>query len=174
MKKIVTLVVLIAFFLPIISLGQKNNQLYIDDTFPDSTFSKVMNYHKNTIALSDFKNKLVVLDFFFTTCSVCIKSFPKLMQYQKEMRDDLQFVLVAHESAEKIQAYINKWEDQHKTKFTLPIITADTVLHQWLPHRFETYYVWVNPTGRIVAQSSYVFMNPDIIRGYLKSSTFRE
>lgn len=174
MKKTTIQFLMPAILLPAMSFGQITNTLFIDDSFPDTSFSKVINYPKNTIAMSDFKNKMVVFDFCFTTCSVCIKSFPELMQYQKEMGDRLQFILVAHESGEKMQSFIKKWEETNKSMFTLPVITSDTLLHQWLPHRFETHYVWVNPAGRIVAQSSYVFMNRDIIKGFINSEKFRE
>ncbi|MGH2645715.1 MAG: hypothetical protein ACRDE2_17320, partial [Chitinophagaceae bacterium] len=51
--------------------------LSIGDTVPDVVFNQMMNYHSKTAQLSDFENKkLIILDFWSTSCTACIDYFP--------------------------------------------------------------------------------------------------
>src|SRR5688572_26528195 len=68
-------------------------ELKIGDIVPDIEFLMV-NYSKPTARLSDFKGKVVILDFWATWCGSCIEAFPKIDLAQKEFGDRLQVILV--------------------------------------------------------------------------------
>ena len=52
--------------------------LKIGDKVPDIEFKNIINYKSKTARLSDFKGKLVILDFWGTWCTSCIAAFPKM------------------------------------------------------------------------------------------------
>ena len=54
-------------------------------TLPDHVYQNVINYQADTLKLSDFKGKLVILDFWGTRCLSCITAFPKMDSLQKKV-----------------------------------------------------------------------------------------
>jgi thiol-disulfide isomerase/thioredoxin len=145
--------------------------LFIDSRLPELTFNDVICYQDSVVTLSKFqanKTKLVIFDFWFTHCSSCIAQFPKLDSLQKKFNDQVQIVMVAHEPKAVIEEFINKWEQKHHTKFRLPIITGDTILHKLVRHYFESHYAWVTPDNVLIAQTASYFLNQDVLAGYLK------
>lgn len=46
----------------------ENDKLTVGDVMPDITFNNLVNYKSSSAKLSDFKGKLVILDFWATTC----------------------------------------------------------------------------------------------------------
>ena len=68
--------------------------LKVGDKVPDITFTNLINFHDKTARLSDFKGKLLILDFWNSKCSPCIASWPKLLELQKEYHEEIQIVLV--------------------------------------------------------------------------------
>lgn len=74
----------------------------------DSTLQHVKKYHQiadfslinqngKVITQQDYKNKIYVADFFFTTCpSICLKMTENMGLLQKEIFDDPQIMLLSH------------------------------------------------------------------------------
>ena len=70
--------------------GQKTaalTPLHRGDRVPDFMFTEVYNYSRDTIRLSDFRGKLVILDFWGPACYSCIKTFPFVDSLQKKFKD---------------------------------------------------------------------------------------
>ena len=143
-------------------------QFYIDDPLPDITFSKLLFYKDSAAKLSDFKGKLVLFDFWFTGCSVCIEKMPEMDSIQKHFQNQVQVIMVTKDSKEKVLPVIKRWENQYHLPWTIPLIVSDTLLHQYFPHRAEPNYVWYAPENRFVAQTSSFFITREIIENYLK------
>jgi thiol-disulfide isomerase/thioredoxin len=61
---------------------------------PAFTLTDVTHYPKEKVTLADFKGKWLFLDFWFTGCTLCIKSFPKVSALQNMFADRIQFLLV--------------------------------------------------------------------------------
>jgi len=148
--------------------AQKIKPLYIDDSLPDIPFGKVINYKDSSASLASFKGKLILFDFWFTHCSFCIEAMPKLDSLQKLYAKALQVIMVTQDPLEKVVPFIRKYEQQHHVKWTIPIVVGDTVLHQYFRHFSEPHYAWLAPENRLVAQSSFFFLNKEIMEGYLK------
>lgn len=80
----------------------------IDASLVDSTVQYVRKYHKiadfelinqngDTITQDDYKNKIYVADFFFTTCqSICPIMTDHMEQIQQQILDDDQVMLLSH------------------------------------------------------------------------------
>jgi thiol-disulfide isomerase/thioredoxin len=53
-------------------------------------------YHINmtdeTLRIKEFPNKVIMIDFFSSTCVPCIKEFPELIKFQKTFQDSVQII----------------------------------------------------------------------------------
>ena len=154
------------------SYAQKSTteRLFVGDRIPDIQFDSVLNYSNGTATISQLqsqKSKLLLFDFWFTSCSSCIEQFPKLDSLQKKYEDRLQIVLVAHEPSDKVIASIQRWEKRFKRKLDLPIVVNDKVLHQYFPHKYEPHYLWIAPDRVCLAETAHYLVEESYIRTYL-------
>ena len=121
-------------------------ELSIGDKVPDLEFSMV-NYPSSTAKLSDFRGKLVILDFWATWCTSCINRFPKMDSLQKLFGDKLQVILVntkhTRDSREKVEGFFAKWKTRYPD-FDLPSAVMDTIASLFFRHQFIPHYVWID------------------------------
>lgn len=150
MKKI-TLVSVLAVLCLYAAAQEK--PLAIGDAVPDITFTNLVNYPTQTARLSDFKGKLVILDFWATWCGSCIAAFPKLQKLQEGFKNDLQVLMVAtHQSgddAEKINSILTRLKKNNKA-VKLPV-TINDIAPKLFPHTGLPHYVWIGKEGRVLA-----------------------
>jgi len=59
----------------------------------------------NTIELSDFKGKHILVNFWATWCAPCLKEFPVLDEAYNTLKDDFVFIMVSDQSIDKIKAF---------------------------------------------------------------------
>lgn len=91
--------------------------LTIGDPVPDSRFTTVLNHSSQTAKLSDFKGRLVILDFWSTRCGSCLHAFPKMDSLQKAFCNNLKVLLVNNRSTgddfAMVQAFFKKWQQRN-------------------------------------------------------------
>lgn len=115
--------------------SKDSKKVNIGDKVPDYILRNMINYPDSTVNLLDFKGKILVLDFWATSCSACLASWPKLIQLQEKFKDQIQIITVnANENTEKIRATISKQEKIHKYQMTLPVAIGDRQLMKLFPH----------------------------------------
>lgn len=146
---------LLAMLLPILAAAQSPpvKTLSIGDTVPDITITNVYNYPASTIHLSDLKGKLVILDFWATWCSGCLRKLPYLDSLQKNLNDKIQVLLINSKNTNDDSATIVKFIQKRKVKerdFSLPVIFNDTVFDFLFPHQMIPHYVWIGSDGKII------------------------
>lgn len=122
--------------------ASKIKPLSIGDKIPDELWNlplQVVNHPqgKQTITLADYKDKLIILDFWATWCSPCIGSLYKLDTVQKEYSQNLAVLPVTTEAAEEILPFIKKqgWK--------LQSFTNDKVLKKYFPYKAVPFQVWI-------------------------------
>lgn len=59
----------------------------------------------NTIVLSDFKGKQILVNFWATWCVPCVKEFPILNETYDMVKNDFVFIMVSDESIDKIKTF---------------------------------------------------------------------
>lgn len=132
--------------------------LTIGDKVPNIELDNIVNYKTTTANLSDFRGKLLVLDFWATWCSSCIKGFPKLAQLQTEFKDDLRILLVnaknTNDTKKKISSFLKKKNLLSGGDFHLPVVIEDTVLNQLFPYQMLPHYVWISRNGELIATTA--------------------
>jgi thiol-disulfide isomerase/thioredoxin len=133
--------------------------LAIGDTMPPFLFSNILNSSSTQINVEELKHKLVILDFWGTWCSSCLKGFAKLDSLQQLFPLQLQPILVNNtlttaDTQEKIHTYLSKRNQSPKTTIRFPIAIEDgPELQQLFPHLFLPHYVWLY-NNRVVAITS--------------------
>ena len=160
------------FFLKIIlsvsAIAQNSTirPLKIGDFVPDVPLDNLLNYPSPTAKLSDFKGKLVILDFWNKGCSSCIQAFPKMQELQKEFEGKLQVLLVTANVPEELKLLFKQSPIIKKTR--LPFKLADSIFTNMFPHFLEPYHVWIDANGKVIATTRDFNATPEHIRDYLE------
>lgn len=145
MKLIHTLAGLLVCALPSFLVAQdKIIPLKIGDPVPDMTLENIVNYPKKTARFSDFKGKLLILDFWASWCRPCVQAIPRFEQLQREFGDRLQILMVTPQPAAATAKFFSD------RGFTLPSVTGDQKLSKLFPHKYVPHEVWIQD-GKVVA-----------------------
>lgn len=63
----------------------------------------------NTRRLSDYRGKVVMLNFFATWCTACVAEAPELERFNEEFKDEVQlFVVVKGETQNTVRRYVEE------------------------------------------------------------------
>lgn len=145
--------------------------LQVGDSLPDLSFRNVLNVSTGTINFSDFKGKLLILDFWNSFCSSCIESWPKLLGLQKEFEGQLQIILVnPRESEAKVRQVFSKRKQFRNIDVTLPTIYQDSRLLSLFPMLSVPTIVWVDKDGIIFSVTNNSEVNSENIRKIFEGS----
>jgi thiol-disulfide isomerase/thioredoxin len=150
LKRIIFSVLLCVFF----SAGAQIKNLVIGDLMPDLKF-EMLGYKEPTANLSDFKGKLLILDFWATWCSTCIKQFPKLDSLQNKFSDKIMVLPVGFDARREgsIKEFLVKRNNEGHP-IDLPTALqkdSDSLLMKLIPFFGLPHEVWIDSTGRIIA-----------------------
>lgn len=136
------------------SISHLNAQaLQVGDRLPPEVWNlplEVVNHPegKKTITLEEYKDKLVILDFWATWCGTCIKSFPKLNDLQTQFGDKIKILNVTSENQEVISRFFSVGVGK-KHSYVLSVIN-DTLLKKYFPYRSLPHLIWIDPEGRVL------------------------
>jgi thiol-disulfide isomerase/thioredoxin len=141
--------------------------LYVDGNLPNLTIKKVINYKTDSFHITDFKNKLLIFNFWGTYCSACINRFEDEQQLQQQFANDVQFILVTDEPAEKVKKTIQRWEQRHNEKFIFPLVVEDTILNKYIRSSYRPHFAWIDYWQRLVAQTNEYYINANCLSAML-------
>jgi thiol-disulfide isomerase/thioredoxin len=136
---------------------EASRPLSVGDKVPDIELT-LFNSSQKKARLSDFKGKLVILDFWATWCTTCIKNFPKMEALQYKYEDRLKVLLVnsfisTGDDESDIEAFFKKREKLGK-KISLPTIVDDSVVASLFEHKAIPHYVWISGEAKVIAITS--------------------
>lgn len=125
-----------------------------------------------TITLESFKGKALILDFWATWCTSCLKAMPKIDSIASRFEGALAVLPVTSESAPKVAAFMNR--NDLFTRLELPTLIADSILARQFPHQFIPHYVWIDARGYVRGITSSDDINTQNITSLLSEteSTF--
>lgn len=155
--------------------AQKNQErtydrLKIGDKVPDDlVFTNMHNWPEGKAKFSDFKGKMVILDFWNIWCSSCIAAFPKMQRFQEKYKDKLQVLLVNtinHWDGLVASGFPDKTRSPNISRSKLPFVLNDKnlvekdvndqkgTLNELFPHAGEPYQVWIDEDGIVRANTA--------------------
>lgn len=114
---------------------------------PDFVLQNVKYYKSNTASLQDFKGKWLFLDFWFTGCTACIQSFPKINLIQQNFLHEVQYVLVGV-NKRSMGGNIEKVYQRIREKLDLKLVSAyDSALSERWKITSMPHIIIVDPGG---------------------------
>jgi|GEM_PF-335699 len=128
---------------------QPMHELSIGDQCPDFEFNNIINWTKPAARLSDFKGKLVILDFWATWCGPCVHDWPKMDSLQRLFAGKIVILPVTIQKENIASDFFRT--SQFAKNTILPSVTENTVLNQYFPHSFIPHEVWINGNGQVIA-----------------------
>ncbi|WP_367866688.1 TlpA family protein disulfide reductase [Pedobacter sp. WC2423] len=175
MKKTISIIAMatLCLFLSVQAQIQVTKPTYkpvkIGDRIPDVTLTNIYNYKTTKTNLSDFKAKLIILDFWATWCTSCLVNFPKIEKLQKNYGGEVQFIKVAYQPKEEVLPFLEKF---YKGKpSVIPVVTNDIILDQLFPHIYLPHYVWLDQAGNVVATTTSDQITIENIDRFLSSDS---
>lgn len=150
-----------------INLGQKIPLAILNQKYPAFSTNA---QQPDSVSLGQFKGKLILLDFWSTTCSTCIYKFELLGKLQDQYRDQLQVLLVnargTKDTPERMKGILTG-EKAPFVKSDLTTIYKDTVLNKLFPHSYLPHYVWLGAKGELLAITGADMVNEQTVQLFL-------
>lgn len=81
-------------------------QVKVGQPVPDATFTTLLNAPENRASLAGLRGKVVVLEFWATWCSPCIRQMTHLQELQRAFGPKLQVITVSSEQPGRIAAFL--------------------------------------------------------------------
>jgi len=123
---------------------------------PSFDFHQIINSQKTSLSLASLKGKLIILDFWMTSCTPCVQELPYMDSLQHEFGDQIQIIPIAMQMDDKVDALIKRLlENRMITPNVLPII-KDTIFAKYFNGRDYTLgqHTWIDDEGIIQYFSS--------------------
>jgi thiol-disulfide isomerase/thioredoxin len=125
--------------------------LKVGDRMPDMELGKITNNPSGKKRLSDFKGKLVILDFWRIYCGSCVANFPHMEKLQNQFGDKIQIILVntgPNETPATTNQIFKSGYLRNKLHFPdLPAIYNAQSLLRLFPHVSVPHHVWIDSRG---------------------------
>ncbi|MCC8426471.1 TlpA disulfide reductase family protein [Mucilaginibacter sp. UR6-11] len=137
----------------IIALSAQAQGIGVGQRCPDVTIAHLINYPQKSARISDFKGKLLILDFWATTCAPCVAFMPQADSLQKSFGGKLVILPVDNETGALAGPLL---ERIHKRYHFLPAsVVEDSLLGKLFPHNSIPHEVWIDGDGVVRAITGY-------------------
>src|SRR6185312_7673317 len=129
------------------SLGTYTD-LKIGDIVPDFEIPKIIFSPKRSAKISDFKDQLLIVDFWSINCSGCVEGLPRMYALQKQFGNRIKILPVTWEEEPTVLAF---WKTNKYTKslITLPSVIEDKNFSSYFQHESIPHEVWINK-GKVI------------------------
>lgn len=147
--------------------SQKIKPLKVGDKCPDFAFKNLMFYSTPNAKLSDFKGKLVILDFGGPGCKPCLASLERMDSLKKtKFGNAIAPIFVTYANKKDALYFLNR----AKLNLASPYIYDDTTLSKYFPHTYIPHLVWINKAGYIVAITGHEYVTRKNIEAALSGT----
>lgn len=148
-RSVILAILLIAIVYALVTNITADRTIYkVGDKAPDFQLNQVNNYNElETIRLSDYQGKGVMLNFWGTWCKPCEAEMPYMQELYPEYKEKgIEIIAVSLDATEFV---VDKFIDKYDLTFPIPHDTKDQVRDLYkigpIPSTF-----FINPEGEIV------------------------
>lgn len=145
-------------------------ELRVGEKMPDITLvsaGDVVYNATDKTRFSEFKNKLIILDFWNTRCGACIAAFPKMEKLQRQFKDSIQIILVNAEQTQKEITQSLKYLKTDPLPYDLPQLVNARLLGQLFPYEYSGNQIWIDGNGIVQLNGSLLNNHAEKIRRVL-------
>jgi thiol-disulfide isomerase/thioredoxin len=125
--------------------------LKVGDYVPGVILDHVLNNNGHVLNISDLKGKLLIIDFWATSCSGCIMAMPRLDSLSAQFGDKLFILPVTPDSGIRVTQFQRTNKFLGGKKFLT--VVEDKSLHSLFPHRLLPHEVWIDGKGKVLGIS---------------------
>lgn len=139
----------------------------IGTQLPNLELSPILNFNQQKAKLHDFKGKVVILNFWATWCSPCVKALSHLDVLQEEFKENLQiFAVTNSDSKQRIEKFLTKFN----TKLAI-VVDSIYILKKEYPHRTISHTVLIGIDGKVKAVTKPDKITSEIINKAIKGES---
>ncbi|MBX0335398.1 TlpA family protein disulfide reductase [Pontibacter sp. HSC-14F20] len=162
------------FLLPLARAQAPPPALSIGQPLPDITVTSILNSPVPSARLSDFRGKLLLLEFWSSWCGTCKAVMPKYEALQQEFPEELKILLVTRDGEERVRETYLKWKNTDGKPYSLPTAVGDSTLDQLFPYRLVPHVVWIGANGIVKAITTNEHVTAENIRLVLRGQAVPE
>jgi len=141
-------------------LFAQSKGLKLGDDLPPYLVQKILNGNQRRLNTSDFKDKLLLLDFWATSCSGCVEALPRMEALQKQFGERIKVLPVTFEPEALVASF---WKQNGHTKnLTIPTAVEDKQFQEYFPHEVIPHEIWVYK-GKVIGITSESYTDADNI-----------
>ncbi|MDB5141068.1 MAG: Peptidyl-prolyl cis-trans isomerase [Mucilaginibacter sp.] len=96
---------------------------------------------ESTLQLAGYNDRILLLDFWSTSCGSCIQSLPELTALQTRFPDQLKIILVGYEKSDRITRFFRS--PKQAAYRGLPVVYSDTLLKKLFAHQYIPHIAWI-------------------------------
>ena len=152
-------------FITLLSMQMPAQQkaLKIGDKIPEEIWTtplNMVNSSQKTLQLSEDRDKLILIDFWATWCSACLKNFPKMEALEKQFGKQLKIVPVTKESHTTLDKFFNTKNGQRYKH--IASVVEDKMLSTAFPYQAIPFIAWIK-NGNLINLTDAEQVTPETI-----------
>ncbi len=127
-----------------LQIPAQQKALKIGDAIPEEIWTaplQVVNGPEKITTLAKDRDKLILLDFWATWCSSCLKNFPKMEALEKQFGDQLKIIPVTKENRATLDKFFATKNGQ-RYKHIISV-ADDKIFSTAFPHKGVPFIVWI-------------------------------
>lgn len=132
---------------------------------PDVQINNIIHFKVPSARISDFRGKVLILDFWATWCGACLSILPEEDSLQKQFEDRVQFLPVDYEKQPVVTAFLERYENLKH--IVVPTVTDDQILRRMFPHTYLPHFVWIDSSGIVRAITGLEQITEDTLQAML-------
>ncbi|MCF0055087.1 redoxin domain-containing protein [Dyadobacter sp. CY356] len=143
--------------------------LRIGEKVPQMAFPGALRYSSSSIKLSDFKGKVLILDFWATWCGPCVGMVGRMDSLEKRFSGRVQFLPVSSQTAQEVMLFRQKLTRRTGLRIESPEVVGDSQLKNLFPYSEVPHYIWIDPDGIFRAQTGLGQITEGHLEAFLKN-----
>lgn len=143
----------------------------IGEKVPDVTIDNILHFRGPSAKLSDFRGKLLILDFWATWCKPCVMMIPRMDSLEKQFEGHLQFLPVTYQTEKEVSVFREKLTKRTGLRIKGPEVVGDQNLKALFPHSGVPHYIWIDQDGVLRAITNLDEIRADKIKAFLSGES---